>query len=240
MTAFAPTAPAALPRRAALAAMLGLTACGPTRLAPLTGPSRGRIVLLRGLANMFSTGLNVLTAELRVRNFDASVHNYLEWRGLAAAILAASRDDALVRPLAIMGHSFGADDAVVMANHLGRQGVAVDLLVTFDPTGAEPLGPGVLRALNFWQGRDRDFVRTLAAGPGFTGTIENRLVPGESHLSIEKQEQLHAVVIAMLESLVAAPAMAAAAPPAAAAPLTHTPPPAPLPRPPRPPLRAER
>ncbi len=238
MTAFAPTTAAALSRRAALTAMLGLAACGPTRLAPLAGPSKGRIILLRGLANMFSTGLNVLTAELRARNFDASVHNYVEWRDLAASIVAASREGTLVHPVAVMGHSFGADDAVVMANHLGRQGVTVDLLVTFDPTGAEPLGPCVLRALNFWQNRDRDFDRTLRAGPGFTGTIENRLVPGESHLSIEKQESLHMVVIDMLESLAAASVTPIA--PAMMAPVMHTPPLAPLPRPPRPLLRAAR
>ena len=195
--------PTRLSRRTALTGLASLAACGPTRLAPLTGSPRGRVVLLRGLLNMFSTGLNFLTADLRQANFDASVHNYVEWRALADGIAQASRDGTLVRPFAIIGHSYGADDAIVMANHLGRAGVETDLLVTFDPTAGDPVGPGVQRVLNFYQ--DRDAVdRTLAGGPGFAGSLENRLVPGESHISIDKQERLHAEVVTLLQSLAAA------------------------------------
>ncbi len=190
-------------RRAALAALATLAACAPTRLEPLNGPSQGRVILLRGLANMFSTGLNFLTARLRQVNFDASVHNYLEWDDLAAGVVRAERAGTLVRPFAIMGHSYGADDAIVMANALGRQGVATDLLVTFDPTAPDRVGPGVLRVLNYYQDGDATFRRTLAGGPGFTGTLENRLVNGESHLTIEKWTPLHLEVIALLQALAA-------------------------------------
>ena len=116
-----------LTRRAAAAGLASLAACAPTRLEPLTGPPRGRVILLRGLANVFSTGLNFLTARLRQVNFDASVHNYLEWDDLADGIAQADR----------------------------------------------------------------------------AGTLENRLVNGESHLTIEKQERLHREVIALLQSLAA-------------------------------------
>ena len=198
-----PTTPrACLPRRAALAGLLALAACGPTRLAPLTGPPRGRVILLRGLANVFSTGLNFLTAKLRQLDFDASVHNYLEWNALAAAVLRAETAGTLVRPFAIIGHSYGADDAIEMANQLGRQGVATDLLVTFDPTAGDPVTAGVLRVLNFYQDRD-SVTRTLVGGRGFTGTLENQLVPGESHISIDKQDRLHDQVIARLQVLAA-------------------------------------
>lgn len=192
-----------LTRRAAAAGLASLAACAPTRLEPLTGPPRGRVILLRGLANVFSTGLNFLTARLRHVNFDASVHNYLEWHDLAASVAQADRAGTLARPFAIMGHSYGADDAIVMANALGRQGVVTDLLVPFDPTGGDVVGPGVRYVLNFYQNGDPTFRRTVAAGPGFTGTLENRLVNGESHLTIEKQERLHREVIALLQSLAA-------------------------------------
>lgn len=231
---------AALPRRAALAGLLTtLAACGPTRPGNLASTPRGRVIVLRGLLNVFSTGMNVLTAQLRARNFDASVHNYLAWPSLADGVAAAARDDTLARPLAVIGHSFGADDAVVMANHLAGEGVPVDLLVTFDPTAAQPVRPGVLHALNFYQDRDRDFVRTLTGAPGFTGTLDNRLVDGESHISIDKDEALHAVVIAQLEALVAA-RMASRQTVAAVQPMTYRPPAQPLPRPPVPPVRGAR
>lgn len=231
--------PTRLSRRATLAGLASLAGCGPTTLATLTGPPRGRVVLLRGFLNMFSTGLNFLTADLRQVDFDARVRNYVEWPALADGIAKDARDGTLVRPFAIIGHSYGADDAVVMANHLGRQGIETDLLVTFDPTAGDPVGAGVLRVLNFYQ--DRDTVdRTLEGGPGFTGTLENRLVPGESHISIDKQERLHAEVVALLQSLATARQARAmrpvAAAPVLAAPVLAAPP---LPVPPRP-VRAGR
>ncbi|GGJ36906.1 hypothetical protein GCM10011320_50720 [Neoroseomonas lacus] len=223
--------PTRLSRRAALAGLASLAACGPTSLAPLTGPPHGRVVLLRGLLNVFSTGLNFLTADLRQVDFDARVRNYVEWPALAEGIAKDARDGTLVRPFAIIGHSYGADDAVVMANHLGGQGIGTDLLVTFDPTSGDPVGAGVVRVLNFYQ--DRDAVdRTLESGPGFTGTLENRLVPGESHISIDKQERLHAEVVALLQSL-ATERQARATRPVAAAPMLAEPvlaaPPMPVP-----------
>ncbi|MEO3471255.1 hypothetical protein AAFN86_05245 [Roseomonas sp. CAU 1739] len=233
-----------LPRRAALAALASLAACGPTRLAPLTGPPRGRVIVLRGLLNMFSTGMNFLTAKLRQRNFDASVHNHIEWDDLAAAVLRADRAGTLVRPFAIIGHSYGADDAIKMANHLGRQGVATDLLVTFDPTAGDPVTAGVLRVLNLYQDRD-SVTRTLVGGPGFTGSLENQLVTGESHISIDKQDHLHDQVIARLEALAAGREVRAGQPVVAPPqPLLVAPPLPPAqparPAPPVPPVRARR
>lgn len=230
--------PPILPRRAAMAGLLLLGACGPTRLAPLAGPPRGRVVLLRGLANVFSTGLNVLTVRLRQANYDASVHNHVEWYDLANATERAAREQRLERPLVLIGHSFGADDALRMAERLGRQGVAPDLVVTFDPTTATQVPPGPLRVVNYHQTRDFGS-RSLSPGPGFSGTLENRLVQGESHLSIEKQERLHLEVLAMLDALSATqptpPVVSARAPrPRLVAP------PQPLPRPPVPPVRARR
>ena len=189
-----------LPRRAGLAALLLLAACGQTRLAPLAGPPKGRVILLRGLANMFSTGLNVLTMRLRAAGYDARVHNHVEWRRLAAEALAEERAGRLPHPLALVGHSFGADDAIRMAVHLAAEGLPPDLLVTFDPTTVQQVPPGPRKVVNFHQEGDA-FSRILRPAAGFAGLLENRLVTGESHLSIEKSARLHAEVLAVLETL---------------------------------------
>lgn len=193
-----PAPPSPLPRRAALSGLLLLGACGPTALAPLPGPPRGRALLLRGLANMFSTGLNVLTARLRAAGYDARVHNHVEWRRLAAETEAEARAGTLPRPLALMGHSFGADDAIRLSGRLGAAGIATDLLVTFDPTALLEAPPGPRRMVNFHQELD-PFSRVVRPGRGFDGVLENRLVLGESHLSIEKSARLHQEVLALME-----------------------------------------
>jgi hypothetical protein len=88
--------------------------------------------------------------------------------------------------------------------------------------------------VNFHQDRDA-YPRRLAPGPGFDGRIENRQVTTESHLSIDKDLGLHAQVQAILAETPGA--SAAPAPPPARA---ITAPPARLPRPPVPPVRAGR
>jgi thioesterase domain-containing protein len=234
------------PTRRAMLAGLPLAACGPTRLAPLPGPPRGRVLLLRGLANLFSTGLNVLTARLRAAGFDARVHSHVEWRRLADETVAAARAGTLERPFVVIGHSFGADEAISLAGRLGQAGVATDLLVTFDPQWQHAIPRGPRRVVNFHQEND-PIRRAVRPGAGFDGSIENRLVEGESHLSIEKADRLHAQVLGLMEALAAqAPAAAASAPtPAPSARAAPGPaPPAGVPRaarlpvPPRPPVRA--
>lgn len=189
-------------RRAAIAALPALASCGPTPIAPLPGPPRGRVLLLRGLANVFSTGLNVLTVRLRAAEFDATVHNHVEWRQLAAMTLAEARAGRLPRPLVVIGHSFGADSAMALAGRLGEGGIAVELLVTFDPQWRHEIPRGPRRLVNFYQDNDpiRRIVRPAAE---FDGVIENLLVPDESHLSIEKSGTLHAAVLELMEALTA-------------------------------------
>lgn len=223
-----------LPRRAVLAGLLLLGACGPTRLAPLAGPAKGRVILVRGLANMFSTGLNTMTAELRQANYDASVHNHVEGRRLVEETVAAVNAGTLSRPLVLIGHSFGADEVLRMGGMLGAATVPVDLVVTFDPTVVGTAPPGPKRVVNFYQERD-PLSRRVEPAPGFDGVIENRLVEGESHLSIEKAQRLHVEVLTMIEGIRPAPA-----PPPVVTPLITAPPPplarpARLPLPPRPP-----
>jgi len=219
-----------LSRRAALALPPLLAACGATRVTPVEAGSRGRVVVLRGLFNVFSTGMTTLTLTLRQAGYDATVHNHADWRGLADRIAAAARAEDLKRPLAVVGHSFGADNAILMAGRLDAAGVPVDLLVTFDPAWVLSVPRGPRRVINFHQDRDT-FERRLSPNAGFDGRIDNRQVADESHLSIDKNPSLHREVLVALAEMGAAPA--ALAPPRPAAPV-------PLPRPPALPVRAAR
>lgn len=231
-----------LPRRAALALLPALAACAPTPVPPLAQGPRGRVVVLRGLLNIFSTGMTTLTLVLRQAGFDATVHNHAEWRGLADRTATAALAGTLPRPLAVIGHSFGADDAIQLAGRLGAAGVPVDLLVTFDPSWILAVPRGPKRVLNFHQDRDT-YARRLSPGPGFDGRIDNRQVNDESHLSIDKNATLHGEVLAAMEEVVVASAPTSRPAPIAiaASPVAPPPPmPARLPLPPAPPVRAAR
>lgn len=189
-----------LPRRPALLLLPALAACGTGRPRPPDPAARGRVVLFRGLLNLFSTGIDVLAAALRQAGWDATTHNHSEWRSLADRTATATRDGTLPRPFVVIGHSFGADAAIGFTGRLGARDITTDLLVTFDPSWVLAVPRGPRRVLNLHQDRD-GYSRRLLPERGFDGTIENRLVYGHSHLSIDKDVALHRLVLERLATL---------------------------------------
>jgi pimeloyl-ACP methyl ester carboxylesterase len=191
-----------LSRRAALfgGAGIALAGCGRRAEPALAGPPIGRVVLLRGLGNIFSTGMNTLEDKLRRAGFDASSHNHVEWRGQADAVLDLARKHQLPRPFAVIGHSLGADDGIRLASEVGQAAQVADLLVTFDPVmlGSVPAGPAFVR--NYYQ-TSGAWGRGLEAGRGFAGVLENRAVEGDNHFTIDKDPGLHAEVIGLLGAM---------------------------------------
>ena len=188
------------PRRGMLLGLAGLVAgCAvmDDDSEPVAG-ARGRVVLLRGLANIFSTGMDELEEKLRTAGYEATVHNHLEWRDQAEETIQRARAGDLPRPFAVVGHSLGADDGIRLAAHVGQAARLADILVTFDPVliGTVPPGPSLVR--NYYQ-TSGVWGRGLDPAPGFAGVLENRAVRTDNHFTIDKDPGLHQEVIALLD-----------------------------------------
>lgn len=188
-------------RGAGLLVLLWLGGCG-ARIASPAGPPRGQALLLRGIADL-STGMDELAGRLAEAGYLAEVHNHLAGHELAERCIAEARAGRLLRPLAVIGHSLGADAALALAGALGAAGVETDLVVTFDPvwTGAVP--PGPRRVLNVFQGADV-WGRPLSPAPGFAGRLDNvdlRGLRGVHHFNMDKDPALHAEVLAALAAV---------------------------------------
>jgi len=108
----------------------------------------GHIYLLRGLASIFSTGLDVLDQKLVQRGFTATVHGHLDYEELARE--AARLQKSGKGPIVIMGHSLGADAAIFMADKMKSLGAPVALVVTFGPTMNLVAPSNVSQVINYW------------------------------------------------------------------------------------------
>lgn len=156
-----------------------------------------RIYLIRGLANVFSMGMDDLAAKLRARGYNATVHEYGSWTSIAAEILANQRATGGRHRAVVIGHSLGANAVTDIVNAVGRGGGSVALAVAFDPTVRQELSGGTPRYVNFFQSNN-GWGASIAAGPGFRGRLENidlRQQGSLSHFNIEKDPRLHAQVI---------------------------------------------
>ncbi|MGU3494518.1 thioesterase domain-containing protein [Xanthobacteraceae bacterium A53D] len=161
-----------------------------------------RVYLMRGLANVFSTGMDDLARKMQAQGINAQVYEHGQWAQLADDAVAwskASRRGAVV----IIGHSLGADSAIEMAQRMTAQGVAPRLVVTFDPVGVTTVGAAGGRFINYYQSNN-GFGKRLTAAPGFKGTLANRNQDGAAgidHFNIEKSDAYHQQVIAMVRAL---------------------------------------
>ena len=157
----------------------------------------GEVYLLRGLANIFSRGMDTLGSKMVRRGLDARVYNHAAWRDLADNILLRARRKQVSYPIVIMGHSLGANASTHMAKYLGDRGVKVQYVVAFDPTVTTRVGKNINRVVNFYLPNEENNNVVLKA-PGFRGTVRNinvRGVRGIRHVTIEKDAEFHSQVI---------------------------------------------
>ena len=170
-------------------------------LSPAPTPSESgaaRVYLLHGWMNVFSLGMDDLAQKLEREGIPSSVRNHAEWQQLAEEIAARYRAGDR-RPIILIGHSLGADAAILMGEHLGRLGVPVALIVLFDGTQSMAVTENVARVMNITQ---RIYI---TSGPGFRGELTNIDVSRDAsiaHTTIDKSARLHAVVIDKIKSVI--------------------------------------
>jgi thioesterase domain-containing protein len=183
---------------AGVAALL-TTASAATSDAAASRSPRGTIILMRGLANVFSLGLDDLNNQLHAKGVTNSVvTSYADWSDIANHIVAAYHQNRNTAPIILMGHSFGADATLDIAQALADKGIPVSLIVNFDAVTETEVPRNVAHVINFYESKDNGLA--LKPAPGFKGKLDNidvvKVDPNIGHLNIEKSKRLHALAIA--------------------------------------------
>lgn len=193
----------------ALASGVGITSSfaqvGPAPSAGRVAPranTHAQIVLVKGLAGIFSSGMIDLGEKLKRQGIEARVESHADSEALSEDI--ARRYESGVRgPIIIVGHSLGADVAGGIARRLNEHQIPVALLVTFGPISDPLVTPNVAQAINYYQAMSAWRGRMIAA-PGFHGSLTNidlEDAPGINHFNIEKSDRLHADTIAKISAI---------------------------------------
>lgn len=120
----------------------------------IDGASRtrvGHVFCLRGLLDVFSLGLNDLAERLRQEGIDATAVSGPSWLTLGCDISREWSRGNLQGPVILIGHSYGADNAVWMARYLGRRNIEVELLVLLDATDPPAVPESVARCLHVYR-----------------------------------------------------------------------------------------
>ena len=164
----------------------------------------GQVYLLRGLANVWSRGMDKFGEQLAANGIRWSIHNHRKWKELGAEAAEKYKQDKSFGPIIIVGHSLGADAAILMAEQIGKAGVPVRLVITFDGVARQnevvgKVSANVVEVLNFY--KSAGWGREMLPGKGFKGKIDNVDLKGQSkvgHLNIDKNPELQARVLALI------------------------------------------
>ena len=150
---------------------------------------KGIVYLLRGGANIFSTGMDDLAVKLRDKGVAARSVGYASWRDFASEI--GERYGKSRQPVILLGHSFGANAAMLLAGQLAKSNTPVALMILFDPTAVLKTPPNVKRLINFYSATVAGMNLEVLPGPHFTGMLENVAQTDVGHLELDNDVRLH-------------------------------------------------
>jgi pimeloyl-ACP methyl ester carboxylesterase len=185
-----------------------------TRVAPTTDNQRvGSVYLLRGWIGIFSTGIDSLGKKLNESGIHAEVFQESQWSRLADEMIAKYKASNSHEPIVIIGHSYGADDAIAIARKLNEHDIAVDLVVTLDPVTPRKVPANIRLAYNLYQSNGAldslPWLRGIPLTPDEPGPAKLKnmdirvdrtdlLEPNLDHFNIEKKDKIHSDVIAQV------------------------------------------
>jgi hypothetical protein len=170
-------------------------AAGPVAKAP-AAYTYGHVYLFRGIGNFLSRGIDTFDTELEARGVPVSIYNHRLWPTAADEIVAGYRTGKNVLPIVIIGHSLGANSAILLSNFLGEKGVPVRLVVTFDHVlDMPPLANNAAELIDYYK---PPFGQPTKVAPDFAGPVAATNLEGRedvTHDSIDKTPAFHKVVL---------------------------------------------
>ena len=185
---------------------------------PAVNTRVGNAYLFRGFIGVFSTGMNEMNDELAARGIRSHVFQADQWSSVADAIAREYHDRPNAEPIVLVGHSYGADNVLRIAQAIKARNVKIDLIVTLDPVTPPKVAPNVRQVVNLYQsngGWDAlPWLRGIALEAETPGspdsavtninirTMRKDLLDADlNHFNIEKKPKVHAEVIRRIEQV---------------------------------------
>lgn len=164
--------------------------------------TNAQIVLMRGLANVFSRGMDEMSERLTGMGFSPRLINHRGWQNAADAIVQNFRGGNRA-PIIIIGHSLGANAAFRLAQRLQSQNIPVAYMAVFDPTEARTVPTNVEVFANFYLTRTGRPARFSPSRHQSKVNINLSTSPGITHTNIDQSRRLQDIVIGRIEQITA-------------------------------------
>jgi pimeloyl-ACP methyl ester carboxylesterase len=186
--------------------LLGCARLPTGELAALSRPPQIKVILIRGFLDWYSAGVDQLANQLHDQGVPCQVYREDQWREVGKQLRNYPR-----QPLVMIGFSYGADDAILIARQLNDVHQNVDLLITIDPVTPADIPPNTRRCCDFYQSNGIwDVFPWLRGMPvKGAGAVENinlrnrpdLLEADTSHATIAGNAKVRAGIIALVRGV---------------------------------------
>lgn len=172
---------------------------------PEASPRPVRAVLFRGLFELFSLGMDDLRGKIRAQGHQAHTYSVSQTDAVIATMLSRHRARPNGEHLVLIGHSWGGDSALRIADALAPEDGRVALIIGFDMVTRRRVGPNVERVVNYYQSGG-GWSGPVRVADGSPALVENRdlgLALNRNHLNLERNSELHDDILARISRLTA-------------------------------------
>jgi len=152
----------------------------------------GEVYLIRGLANIFSLGLDASGKNYSKMGIENCVINHKHWRSIADDIVERNRKGQVSFPIVIIGHSLGANVTPQLASLIGSHNIEVSYAVMLDPVEPTSVGKNVKKIVNYYIPKSNKN-KILSPKANFKGVMDNVDVSkwgGFDHFNIDSDKRL--------------------------------------------------
>jgi hypothetical protein len=125
-------------------------ACPRTSAAQEVPPPTVRVLLIRGIFNIFSTGMDDLGQLLRDRGYEVEVSSPGGCWGAAMRLRETYERDPAGGPIVIMGHSMGGRACLHISRYLQAYNIPVKLVIIIDANPWASVPDNVERCVNLY------------------------------------------------------------------------------------------
>lgn len=115
---------------------------------------RAQVYTIRGIFDVLSTGMFSLKDKItKETNFSVKSLSYVETKRLGKLLIHEYPKNHCKPPIIFIGHSFGADEALVLAQTLNKAQIPVALIISLDHTKPQTIPPNVDAFYNINSGK---------------------------------------------------------------------------------------
>lgn len=115
--------------------------------------TKPHVYAIRGLLGVFSTGMDKLVKQVKAQlHYPATALSHLETGKLVKHLVSQKQKGKKLGPIILVGHSFGADSVVTVADQLAKHNIPVEMIIPIDNTSSKSVPQNVSKLVHVHSG----------------------------------------------------------------------------------------